>query len=167
MVGEPGITESPIIISNRGVTPLYFDDKGKELIPNLHNTSDIDGGIFADTWSASLMKAIGTNNLLTDQLSGTSTTTEFPNNHLGYSLNTVARLIKTREVRGVDVDTFYIETGGFDTHADVEENLNRLFSEMNEALGAFTSEMKALDVWDDVTLIQTSDFARTLNPNGK
>jgi uncharacterized protein (DUF1501 family) len=55
---------------------------------------------------------------------------------------------------------------GFDTHSDVEENLNRLFMGINAAFEAFSSEMKALGVWNNVTLIQTSDFARTLNPNG-
>ena len=55
---------------------------------------------------------------------------------------------------------------GFDTHADVEENLARLFEHLDEAFGAFAREMKANQLWNNVTLIQTSDFARTLNPNG-
>lgn len=38
--------------------------------------------------------------------------------------------------------------------------------ELNNALDVFTAEMKAVDLWDNVTLIETSDFARTLNPNG-
>ena len=55
---------------------------------------------------------------------------------------------------------------GFDTHADVEMNLNTLFSEINDAFLAYSEEMKAMSLWDNVTLIETSDFARTLNPNG-
>ena len=55
---------------------------------------------------------------------------------------------------------------GFDTHADVEEALHRLFAEINDAFDIFSQEMKAMELWDNVTLIQTSDFARTLNPNG-
>ena len=55
---------------------------------------------------------------------------------------------------------------GFDTHASVESQLYNLFSELNGAFHAFSEEMKALNVWDNVTVIQTSDFARTLNPNG-
>ena len=55
---------------------------------------------------------------------------------------------------------------GFDTHADVERALGFLFKEINSAFHAFSQEMKALNVWDNVTVIQTSDFARTLNPNG-
>lgn len=30
---------------------------------------------------------------------------------------------------------------------------------------AFAEEMKAKETWESVTVIQTSDFARTLNPN--
>ena len=55
---------------------------------------------------------------------------------------------------------------GFDTHSNVEERLNSLFSDVNDALDAFSKEMKAMYIWNNVTLIQTSDFGRTLNPNG-
>ena len=55
---------------------------------------------------------------------------------------------------------------GFDTHSNVEEHLTNLFSQVSGAFGAFAQEMKAMDLWNNVTLIQTSDFARTLNPNG-
>ena len=55
---------------------------------------------------------------------------------------------------------------GFDTHADVERALGVLFKEINGALHSFSQEMKALNVWDNVAVVQTSDFARTLNPNG-
>ena len=55
---------------------------------------------------------------------------------------------------------------GFDTHASIESQLNNLFSELNGAFHAFSEEMKALYIWDNVTVVQTSDFARTLDPNG-
>ncbi len=55
---------------------------------------------------------------------------------------------------------------GFDTHDNVEVRLNDLFIDVNSALEAFANEMKAMNLWNNVTLIQTSDFARTLNPNG-
>lgn len=54
---------------------------------------------------------------------------------------------------------------GFDTHSMVEERLNSLFAGINVAFDAFSRELKAMDLWNNVTLIQTSDFARTLNPN--
>ena len=41
-----------------------------------------------------------------------------------------------------------------------------MFSDVDSAFDAFSREMKAMDLWNNVTLIQTLDFARTLNPNG-
>ena len=55
---------------------------------------------------------------------------------------------------------------GFDTHASLEDNLNILFDQLNGGLDAFSREMKAMNLWNNVTLIETSDFSRTLNPNG-
>lgn len=55
---------------------------------------------------------------------------------------------------------------GFDTHSDVEEILKVKFAELNGGIDAFSREMKAISLWNNVTIIQTSDFARTLNPNG-
>lgn len=48
----------------------------------------------------------------------------------------------------------------------MEETLNGLFREVNDALDVFSREMKWRHVWNNVTVIQTSDFGRTLNPNG-
>lgn len=47
----------------------------------------------------------------------------------------------------------------------MEENLRNRFIEINEGLEAFANEMKIVGLWKNVTLIQTSDFARTLTPN--
>ena len=55
---------------------------------------------------------------------------------------------------------------GFDTHSYVEGHLNKLFADINSSFEAFSEEMKAMNVWNNVTVIQSSDFARTLNPNG-
>ncbi len=55
---------------------------------------------------------------------------------------------------------------GFDTHANQETYLAGTLQSVNDALYAFANEMKALNLWNNVTLIQTSDFGRTLNPNG-
>ena len=58
-----------------------------------------------------------------------------------------------------------METGGWDTHSDVEDNLNKLFANVDASFRAFAEEMKTKGTWDSVTIIQTSDFARTLGPN--
>lgn len=40
------------------------------------------------------------------------------------------------------------------------------FDEVNTAYEAFAAELKAQGIWDSVVTIQTSDFGRTLSPNG-
>ncbi len=62
--------------------------------------------------------------------------------------------------------TFLFSPQDFDTHFDLEDTLNYLFKDVNGALNAFVQEMKSMNEWDNIALIQTSDFARTLTPNG-
>ncbi len=47
----------------------------------------------------------------------------------------------------------------------MEDELSENFVDVNEAIEAFTTELKYMDLWENVVTIQTSDFARTLNPN--
>lgn len=116
-------------------------------------------------WSSSLITSLDTNELLSAKLENITTNTTFEDTSLARQLQTVVRLMETREDRGVDTDTFYVEIGGFDTHADVEENLSLRFIEVNGAIKSFVSELRFLNLFDQVTTIQASDFARTLNPN--
>jgi uncharacterized protein (DUF1501 family) len=74
-------------------------------------------------------------------------------------------MIDTQAERGADADVFFLQTGGWDTHSDVEDNLNRLFGDVEASFKAFTDEMKTKGRWKSVTVIETSDFARTLAPN--
>ena len=74
-------------------------------------------------------------------------------------------MIDSRSVRGTDADVFFLQTGGWDTHSDVLDRMNSLFNDVDASFKAFSEEMKAKGKWDSVTVIETSDFARTLNPN--
>ena len=47
----------------------------------------------------------------------------------------------------------------------MKAGLSERLKEVNDALSAFTDEMKARNVWDDVTTVITSDFGRTLTAN--
>ena len=38
--------------------------------------------------------------------------------------------------------------------------------EVNNALSAFSTEMKAQGIWDSITLVEVSDFGRTMPTNG-
>ncbi len=45
-------------------------------------------------------------------------------------------------------------------------NQENLYADVDASFNAFATEMKAKNVWESVTLIQVSDFARTLTQNG-
>ncbi|KAL7487343.1 hypothetical protein ACHAW6_012940 [Cyclotella cf. meneghiniana] len=77
----------------------------------------------------------------------------------------IAKMIGARAEQGVDADKFFLETGGWDTYVDVEDNLNNLFRDNDASFLAFSGVMKVKGTWNSVSVKEISDFARTLSPN--
>lgn len=50
-------------------------------------------------------------------------------------------------------------------HDNVKAGLDELTNTMNGGLLSFTKEMKSQGVWDDITIVMVSEFARTLPGN--
>ena len=78
----------------------------------------------------------------------------------------VARVIKAHETIGEERQIFYVELGGFDSHASEQTQVQWKFGEIDAALAAFTEEMKAQGRWDETVVLTASDFGRTLGSNG-
>jgi uncharacterized protein (DUF1501 family) len=99
---------------------------------------------------------------------GQDTTPEgrFPTTSLGLQLRQVARLIKNRDQLNINRQIFYVQIGGFDTHANQPAGQANLITQVSQAMRAFWEEMVAQGVQNDVTLFTLSDFARTLQPSG-
>mmetsp|Transcript_20806 Transcript_20806/g.43666 ORF Transcript_20806/g.43666 Transcript_20806/m.43666 type:complete len:169 (-) Transcript_20806:9-515(-) len=155
-------------------------------IERLNDETEIDSGVFGELWSDILTKSLQANKLLTSAFvdSENTTTSEFStdpeysrgdkvdadpadygSNDLGKAFKMVADLIATREVRGVDRDFFFVPFGGWDAHRDVGWNLRRNFSYLNSAIQSFSEEMKSEGIWDKITILQASEFGRTVEPN--
>ena len=168
LIGHPGVSSTPFILSGGGVTNFNYDastDTMDDLITSLNEETAHDSGVFGELWSSKLLKSIADNQNIYDTLDGKVTETTFPRSHLGRQLEMVAKMIDSREVRGADADVFFLSTGGWDTHSDVLDRMNQLFQDVDASFKAFSEEMKAKGTWDSVTVVETSDFARTLNPN--
>lgn len=58
-----------------------------------------------------------------------------------------------------------IRSPAWDHHKDLLPRLKGSFRGLNRELRNLIAELKASGVWDNVVIIQTSDFARTLAPN--
>lgn len=71
-------------------------------------------------------------------------------------------MIASKDCRGSNRDVFFIETGNYDHHAQLESSLQREFKELNEALKTFVKEIKSLpdNPWDDLAVVVSSDFGR-------
>ena len=62
-------------------------------------------------------------------------------------------------------DSFAVSIGGFDTHFDLKSVLNERLTTIGSVLKGFRYELVALQLWDGVTIVVTSEFGRTVTPN--
>lgn len=80
-------------------------------------------------------------------------------------VETVSKLILTQEERGTDRDVIFLEVGGWDHHEQLKNNLSLDLQNLNRVIDTFQKEMEAQNMWDQVTLVVASEFARTLTAN--
>lgn len=85
----------------------------------------------------------------------------YPATQLGKHFQTVASLI----LSDADTSVYYLSHGSFDTHINQAGQQQRLFKEMNDALAAFTADMKTAGRWNDVLVVTFSEFGRRVAQN--
>jgi uncharacterized protein (DUF1501 family) len=89
----------------------------------------------------------------------------YPNTTIANRMRDVAALIQG----GFETRVFYTGYGGFDTHGGQGAATGAhatLLGQLDGALGAFSDEMKALGVWDDVVIVILTEFGRRNFVNG-
>lgn len=84
------------------------------------------------------------------------TTADYPKTELGTNLKTIASLIYSE----INTKVYYVSLGSFDTHVNQEMQQQRLFKEMNDAVAAFTKDLKANNRFNDVLFFTFSEFGR-------
>lgn len=85
----------------------------------------------------------------------------YPNTELGKSLQTIASLIFS----DINTKVYYVSLGSFDTHIAQEGQQQRLFKEMNDAVGAFVKDLKGANRFNDVLFFTFSEFGRRVSQN--
>ncbi|MBC7774655.1 MAG: DUF1501 domain-containing protein [Phycisphaerae bacterium] len=85
----------------------------------------------------------------------------YPVTGLGKDLKTIASLI----LADTDTAVYYVSLGSFDTHINQEAQQKRLFQELNDALAAFSSDLKANGKWNEVLVATFSEFGRRVSQN--
>jgi uncharacterized protein (DUF1501 family) len=89
------------------------------------------------------------------------TNAEYPKTDLGNSFKTIASLIFS----DINTKVYYVSLGSFDTHIFQEGQQQRLFTQMNDAVKAFTKDLKANGRFNDVLLFTFSEFGRRVSQN--
>lgn len=89
------------------------------------------------------------------------TNAEYPKTDLGNSLKTIASLIYSE----INTKVYYVSLGSFDTHINQDQQQQRLFTEMNDAVKAFVKDLKAQNRFEDVLLFTFSEFGRRVSQN--
>jgi uncharacterized protein (DUF1501 family) len=87
--------------------------------------------------------------------------TQYPNTALGRSLKTIASLVFS----DISTRVYYVSLGSFDTHINQEATQKRLFTELNDAVRAFTDDLKTQGRFDDLLLFTFSEFGRRVSQN--
>ena len=92
-------------------------------------------------------------------------TVAYPNSGFGLALRTVAGAI----VRGIGSRVFWVETGGYDTHAGQGAGggaYGNLMGTLGDGLSAFYSDVRNQGLAADTTVIVFSEFGRRISENG-
>lgn len=88
-------------------------------------------------------------------------TASYPNTELGKNLQTIASLIFS----DINTKIYYVSLGSFDTHVTQEAQQQRLFKDLNDAVGTFVKDLKAAGRYNDVLLFSFSEFGRRVSQN--
>ncbi len=91
----------------------------------------------------------------------------YPNNGFGQALQAVAGAL----AQGIGTKVFWVQTGGFDTHASQDTTSDngayvRLMATLNDGLTAFYTDLRNLGLLNDTLLLSFSEFGRRINENG-
>src|SRR4026209_1246595 len=86
---------------------------------------------------------------------------EYPKTELGQNLKTIASLIFS----DINTKVYYVSHGSFDTHINQQFQQQRLFTEMNDAVKAFTNDLKDNGRFNDVLVMTFSEFGRRVSQN--
>lgn len=93
-------------------------------------------------------------------------TVTYPNTGLGQAMRTVAGAM----VRGIGTKVFFVQTGGFDTHASQgaggEGAYGTLMQTVDAAVWAFYQDVSNQGLLASTTILQFSEFARRVGENG-
>ncbi|MEI2748754.1 MAG: DUF1501 domain-containing protein [Ferruginibacter sp.] len=65
----------------------------------------------------------------------------------------------------INTSVYYVSLGSFDTHINQDAQQRRLFTELNNAVESFTTDLKKNGLFNDVLIMTFSEFGRRVSQN--
>ena len=132
------------------------------------------GSLFETAFGSASGDAIVSADLLNTVLTAApALQTVFPNTTAGNQLKMAARLIAASPALGLKRQVFFVQLGGWDTHAAQLSSADPttgthagLLSQISQAVNAFYNATVELGIANQVTTFTASDFGRTFRSNG-
>jgi uncharacterized protein (DUF1501 family) len=87
---------------------------------------------------------------------------QYPANAFGKTLQQVAQMLAS----DVGTRVFYVQLGGFDTHANQKPAQATLMSQLADSLAAFQADLEGHGLADQVLTMSFSEFGRRVKENG-
>jgi uncharacterized protein (DUF1501 family) len=88
--------------------------------------------------------------------------TQYPTNPFGKTMQQVAQMLSA----DIGTRVFYVQLGGFDTHANEKASHAQLLSQLADSLAAFQADLDAHGRADQVVTMMFSEFGRRVKENG-
>lgn len=89
------------------------------------------------------------------------TTAKYPDSDMSRSLQTISKLI----TGGAPTRVYYLNMGGYDTHANQPGSHQYLLGVLSDAIGGFYRDLELQGRLNDVTLMAFSEFGRRVHEN--
>ena len=129
----------------------------KDVLKDHRDTGEQTVDYLYKTMSETLSSA----NYIFEQSRAHPSTTEYPKTELGNGLKTIASLIFS----DINTKVYYISLGSFDTHVNQDAQQQRLFTELSDAVRAFSKDLKTNGRFNDVLMFTFSEFGRRVSQN--
>jgi len=120
-----------------------------------------DGEETVDYLYKTMSETLSSANYIFQQSKLHPSSTEYPKTQLGNGLKTIASLIFS----DINTKVYYISLGSFDTHVNQQVQQQRLFTELSDAVRAFTSDLRRNNRFNDVLMFTFSEFGRRVSQN--
>lgn len=169
---QNGVSTSPFSMNDQGpVLPYNYDaDYGhnpqrRAALDTLLNFNFNDP--FKNTYSKTLNGSITSASefkAAIDAVPEFSTT--FSETNLSQEFKMLAKSIAAKDTLGFERQIFFVQLGGWDHHDDLITAHGSALSVVNNALAEFRNVLVELGLFDNVTTMVGSEFARKLQSNG-